>query len=104
LGTRSSPKSTRRCHQSAESKRDTRAVTTDSDTLHMESHVTLTRETIVVEHLELHDPQLAAFVGERATDERYRLVERALRIGLETICNAGVSLTTDRKAAKTDFV
>src|SRR4029079_6505789 len=68
----------------------------------MESNVTLTRDSIVVEHLELHDPQLAAFVGERDADDRPRLVERALRIGLQRICNAVVSLTTDVVRAEFD--
>ncbi len=67
----------------------------------MESSVTLQADRIVVEHLELHDPQLAAFVADRAPNERAGLVERALRIGLETICNAGVSLTTD--VVRTEF-
>jgi hypothetical protein len=61
----------------------------------MKSGVTLTADSIVVEHLELHDPQLAVFVADRDPAERTALVERALRIGLMTICNAGVSLTTD---------
>ena len=61
----------------------------------MKSSVTVTADRIVVERLELVDPQLAAFVAEREPAERLGLVERALRIGLMTICNAGVSLTTD---------
>lgn len=61
----------------------------------MKSSVTVTADRIVVEHLTLTDPQLAAFVNEREEAERVSLVERALRIGLMTICNAGVSLTTD---------
>lgn len=67
----------------------------------MNSSVTITADRIVVEHLELHDPQLAAFVAERDPGERPALVERALRIGLMTICNAGVSLTTD--VVRTEF-
>ena len=61
----------------------------------MNSNVTIDGDRIVVEHLEIHDPQLAAFVAQRAATEQPGLVQRALRIGLETICNAGVSLTTD---------
>ena len=72
-----------------------------SDTPHMKSSVTLTADSIVVEHLELLDPQLAAFVADRDPTERPALVERALRIGLMTICNAGVSLTTD--VVRTEF-
>ena len=61
----------------------------------MKSHVTVSADRIVVEHLELVDQQLAAFVGEREPEEQAELVERATRIGLQTICSAGVSLTTD---------
>jgi hypothetical protein len=67
----------------------------------MESNVTLTSGSIIVERLELHDPPLAAFVADRDEAERPALVERALRIGLETICNAGVSLSTD--VVRTEF-
>jgi hypothetical protein len=61
----------------------------------MNSHVTVTADRIVVEHLELVDQPLAAFVAEREPAEQAELVERAMRIGLQTICSAGVSLTTD---------
>jgi hypothetical protein len=61
----------------------------------MKSSVTVTADRIVVEHLTLSDQQLAAFLAEREEAERAELVERALRIGLMTICSAGVSLTTD---------
>jgi len=68
----------------------------------MKSSVTVTADRIVVERGELADPQLAAFVAEREEAERADLVTRALRIGLETICNAGVSLTTDVVRAEFD--
>jgi hypothetical protein len=61
----------------------------------MNSHVTVTADRIVVEHLELADPQLAAFVAQGDPGEQPELVERALRIGLQTICWAGISLSTD---------
>ena len=67
----------------------------------MNSNVTIDGDRIVVEHIEIHDPQLAAFVAQREATERPGLVQRALRIGLETICNAGVSLTTD--VVRTEF-
>ncbi len=82
-------------------QRDTQAVTTHPETPRMKSSVTIAADRIVVEHLELHDPQLAAFVAERDPGEQPALVERALRIGLMTICNAGVSLTTD--VVRTEF-
>jgi hypothetical protein len=52
-------------------------------------------DQLVVEHLELHDPSLAAFVRERTPDERPSLVERALRIGLTALQDAGVSINVD---------
>ncbi len=61
----------------------------------MNSHVTVAADRIVVEHLELVDQPLAAFVAEREPAEQAELVERAMRIGLQSICSAGVSLTTD---------
>ncbi len=61
----------------------------------MNSSVSVLADRILVEQLELHDAQLASFLAERDEAERPQLVERALRIGLMTICNAGVSLTTD---------
>jgi hypothetical protein len=66
-----------------------------ADAPHMKSSVTISPDGIVVHELELRDPQLTAFVADRDPAERVALVERALRIGLMTICNAGVSLTTD---------
>jgi len=52
-------------------------------------------ERIVVERLTLHDPGLAAFVAERPADDRPILVERALRIGLTALQDAGVSVNVD---------
>jgi len=40
---------------------------------------------IVVEHLVLDDPVLAAFVAERPDEEHAALMERALRVGLTAI-------------------
>jgi hypothetical protein len=67
----------------------------------MESNVTVVGDRIVVERLELADAQLANFVNERQPAERGEMLERALHIGLMTICNAGVSLTTD--VVRTEF-
>jgi hypothetical protein len=50
---------------------------------------------LVVERLALVDPALAAFVGERAEAERPRLVERALRVGLLALQDAGVTVNVD---------
>ena len=57
--------------------------------------VHIERERIVIERLVLHDPGLAAFVAERPVDERPVLVERALRIGLTALQDAGVNVNVD---------
>jgi hypothetical protein len=50
---------------------------------------------IVVEHIRLSDRSLAAFVGQRAADDRPDVIERALRIGLHALQDAGTSLDVD---------
>jgi hypothetical protein len=52
-------------------------------------------DRIVVERLVLHDPALAAFVADRPPDDRPALVERALKIGLTALGDAGVSVNVD---------
>lgn len=52
-------------------------------------------ETIVVERLRLADRALAAFVAQRAPDDRPELIERALRIGLHALQDAGTSIDVD---------
>lgn len=52
-------------------------------------------DRLTVERLSLTDPSLAAFVGERETDDRPLLLERALRIGLTALQDAGVTLDVD---------
>ncbi|MFI5255358.1 MAG: hypothetical protein ACHQ15_07875, partial [Candidatus Limnocylindrales bacterium] len=52
-------------------------------------------DRLVVERLALTDPGLAAFVAERPADDRPILVERALRIGLTALQDAGVSVNVD---------
>jgi hypothetical protein len=52
-------------------------------------------ERIVVERLVLADGPLAAYLGERAPEERPVLVERALRIGLLALQDAGVTVNVD---------
>lgn len=60
-----------------------------------ETRVTVDRQRIVVEHLTLDDPSLAAFVNEAAADDRPGLAQRALRIGLLAICNANATVNVD---------
>jgi hypothetical protein len=52
-------------------------------------------ERLVIERLVLVDPTLAAFVAERPDPERPLLVERALRIGLLALQDAGVTVNVD---------
>jgi hypothetical protein len=57
--------------------------------------VRLEDERLVVEHVVLTDPALIAFVGRRAAEARSELIERALRIGLLALQDAGASLDVD---------
>jgi hypothetical protein len=57
--------------------------------------VTVTGDTVVVDHLHLTDRALAAFVEQRSADDRPELAERALRIGLHALQDAGTSLDVD---------
>jgi hypothetical protein len=61
----------------------------------MESNVTVVRDRISIERLSLDDAALARLVADTPEAERPALVGRALRIGLLTICNAGVSMSAD---------
>ena len=59
------------------------------------SAVRVEGDRIVIDALVLADGPLAAFVAERAPDERPALLERALRIGLVALQDAGVSMDVD---------
>lgn len=63
--------------------------------------VRLEGDRIVIERLSLADPSLAAFLGERPAGERGPLVERALRIGLIALQDAGVTVNVD--AVRSEF-
>jgi hypothetical protein len=52
-------------------------------------------DRVVVERLVLVDPALAAFVSERPEVDRPQLVERAFRIGLLALQDAGTSMDVD---------
>jgi hypothetical protein len=74
----------------------------------MEAHVIplhqvvrLEGDRIVIERLSLSDPTLAAFLGERPAGDRGPLVERALRIGLIALQDAGVTVNVD--AVRSEF-
>jgi hypothetical protein len=57
--------------------------------------VRVSPDRIVIEHLEVLDGPLARFVSDTPESERAGLVERALRIGLLTLSNAGATLNVD---------
>lgn len=52
-------------------------------------------DTIIVEHLEIKDDELARFVAERNEDARPALAQQAFRVGLIALRNAGVTLNVD---------
>lgn len=57
--------------------------------------VRLEGDRIVVDRLTLIDPGLAAYVAERPADDRPALVQRALKIGLVALQDAGVTVNVD---------
>ncbi len=59
------------------------------------TRVRLEGERIVVERLVIHDPSLASFLRERPMDDRGDLIERAVRIGLLALQDAGVTVNVD---------
>jgi hypothetical protein len=60
-----------------------------------QARITVSGDHVDIEGLRLTDAALAAFVRETPDTDRGALVERALRIGLLTLANAGVSLSAD---------
>ena len=65
---------------------------------HLAEHLSSVRvdgERIFLERFVLTDPALAAFLAERPGDDRPALVERALRIGLLALQDAGVTVNVD---------
>jgi len=67
----------------------------------LHNSVRLEGDRIVIDRLTLSDPTLAAFLGERPAGDRGPLVERALRIGLIALQDAGVTVNVD--AVRTEF-
>jgi hypothetical protein len=57
--------------------------------------VRLDGDRIVIERLVLNDASLAAFLRDRAPDDRADLIERAVRIGLLALQDAGVTVNVD---------
>src|SRR5262245_24851252 len=63
--------------------------------------ITVEPDRIVVDHLVVRDPALATVLGERAPEDRPALVERALRIGLLALQDAGATVNVD--VVRTEF-
>jgi hypothetical protein len=59
------------------------------------TRVRLEGDRIVIERLVIRDQALAAFMGERSAPDRVDLVERAVRIGLLALQDAGVTVNVD---------
>ncbi len=59
------------------------------------TRVRVEADRIVIDRLVVRDPALAAFLGERAAADRADLIERALRIGLLALQDAGVTVNVD---------
>jgi hypothetical protein len=58
-------------------------------------------ERIVLDRFVVADPQLATFLADRPPDDRPQMVERALRIGLLALQDAGVTINVD--VVRTEF-
>ena len=63
--------------------------------------VRLEGDRVVIERLAISDPSLVAFLADRPPVERAPLAERALRIGLIALQDAGVTVNVD--AVRTEF-
>jgi hypothetical protein len=61
----------------------------------VDPRIRLDAERIVIEGLVVHDRSLAAFLAERPAADRADLVERAVRIGLLALQDAGVTVNVD---------
>ena len=59
------------------------------------TRVRVEADRILVDRLVVTDPALAAFLAERPADDRPDLVERAVRIGLLALQDAGVTVNVD---------
>jgi hypothetical protein len=64
------------------------------------TRISVERDRVVVDRLVLIDASLAAFVAERPAEERAGLVERALKIGLTALMDAGVTVNVDAVRAE----
>jgi hypothetical protein len=69
-------------------------------TSNRQASVRVEADRLLVEHLVLDDPALAAFVADRPAEERAALIERALRVGLTAIQSVGVTVNVDAVRAE----
>ena len=65
------------------------------------AEVSVEPDRIVIDRLVVRDPALASILGERAPEDRPALVERALRIGLLALQDAGATVNVD--VVRTEF-
>ena len=63
--------------------------------------ISVDADRIVIDRLVVRDPALAAILGERAPEDRAAVVERALRIGLLALQDAGATVNVD--LVRTEF-
>jgi hypothetical protein len=74
---------------------------TPADQAATPTRVQVLGDRIVVDRLVLHDPALAGYLGERPPEDRPALLERAVRIGLIALQDAGISVNVD--VVKSEF-
>jgi hypothetical protein len=70
-------------------------VVPDADASPASPRVRIDGDRIVIDRIVVHDPALATFLADRAADDRPELIERALRIGLLALQDAGVTVNVD---------
>lgn len=66
-----------------------------------DTSIRVLRDRVTIEHLEIADPALAAILRERPVEELPGILERAVRIGVLAIADAGVSVNVD--VVRTEF-
>jgi hypothetical protein len=75
-------------------------VLTPASAMPTATRISVERDRVLVDRVVLVDASLAAFVAERPVEERAGLVERALKIGLTALMDAGVTVNVDAVRAE----
>jgi hypothetical protein len=70
-------------------------VVAGSDPAPVTARIRVEGDRIVIDRLVIHDAALATFLAERPADDRPELAERAFRIGLLALQDAGVTVNVD---------